>query len=168
MGPKDEENAGRDEHFTIVAGTTTIAAQEMPRAEGARGGNLSLIPGMGAGGSVDGDVRLCRSDGSALVTVHPDGTVEFAEGFDESEAARSFWSALGGGHPVACWGRYVAACRALQEVVDEFVEKTNGAWNPGPMVTDLRQRYGGWEAHARRVGRWLDGIAKVPGKEEQE
>jgi hypothetical protein len=43
----------------------------------------------------DADIlRIQRPDGSALVTLHHDGSLTYGEGYTPDEAAKTFWDAI--------------------------------------------------------------------------
>ncbi|WP_329131537.1 hypothetical protein OG552_10460 [Streptomyces sp. NBC_01476] len=42
------------------------------------------------------------NNGRPLVTIHPDGTLEYGDGYDPDDAARRFWDALRTHMPTRC------------------------------------------------------------------
>lgn len=69
---KQEQKAQQDKSFTVKAGGTLQIVTSQPE-------NFMLI----------------AKNGETLVTIHPDGTIEYGKDYSPDKAAKIFWEALG-------------------------------------------------------------------------
>jgi hypothetical protein len=47
-------------------------------------------------------ISIMGGDGAPLVTIHPNGTLEYGPGYDPDDAARRFWDAMRYHMPARC------------------------------------------------------------------
>ena len=78
-----------------------------PHAEGALAGSPSLVAdGTAAWASLappaPPDIQIMGENSAPLVTIHPNGTLEYGPGYTPDEAARRFWDALRRLAPTRC------------------------------------------------------------------
>jgi hypothetical protein len=67
------------------------------------------------GGSAPAPLIEIRRDGKSMVTVHPDGRVEYHGEYAPDEAARAFWEALSTFCPTRQYAEALAALSAEKE-----------------------------------------------------
>ena len=48
---------------------------------------------------LQGSIAICTAAGKALVTIKPDGVIEYGEDYSPDAAAKIFWEAIGFYHP---------------------------------------------------------------------
>jgi hypothetical protein len=74
-------------------------------------------------------INIPSTDGSPLVTIHPDGTLTYGPNYQPDEAARTFWEALAAHMPAGSDPQVRAERdelrRVLGEVLAEFQFKTH-------------------------------------------
>lgn len=57
--------------------------------------SFSTAPTIGIAQTKPGSISFCMGGNAALVTIRPDGTIEYGEGYTPDTAAKAFWDAMG-------------------------------------------------------------------------
>lgn len=98
------------------------------------------------------DIRIIGADGTPLVTIHPNGELEYGPSYTPDEAARAFWDALRRLAPARC-----PACGHIGLEADRPHPAT--AKELGDAIRYARARRNHWQQRLDELDQRLDDFA---------